>query len=87
MDEFPVDLDDEPSALSVCELCRSPELRDDFWLAFRVRVCEPCARANGSRGQTYGLITKSEAQVSFWLEFFVLFYLIGITRQPTCCTT
>lgn len=64
MEDFPVDLDDEPSALSLCELCRSPVLWEDFWIAFRVRVCESCARANGSRGQTYGLITKSEAQVA-----------------------
>jgi hypothetical protein len=64
MDEFPVDLDDEPSPLSICELCRSPALREDFWVAFRVRVCESCARANGSRGQSYGLITKSDAQVT-----------------------
>jgi hypothetical protein len=33
------------------------------------------------------LITKSEAQVSFLLEFFAFFCLIGIARQPTCCTT
>lgn len=64
MDEFPVDLDDEPSPLSICELCRSPALREDFWVAFRVRVCESCARTNGSRGQSYGLITKSDAQVT-----------------------
>jgi hypothetical protein len=64
MEEFPVDLDDEPSALSLCEVCRSPVLREDFWIAFRVRVCESCVRANGSRGQTYGLITKSEAQAT-----------------------
>jgi hypothetical protein len=70
MDELlPVDLADEPSPLSVCEVCRSPELREDFWVAFRVRVCESCLRADGSRGQTYGLITKSEAQVSYLHNF------------------
>lgn len=69
MDELlPVDLADEPSPLSVCEVCRSPELREDFWVAFRVRVCESCLRADGSRGQTYGLITKSEAQATYLLH-------------------
>jgi hypothetical protein len=70
MEEFPVDLDDEPAALSICELCRSPALREDFWIAFRVQVCESCARANGCRGQTYGLITKSEAQVASCFNYF-----------------
>jgi hypothetical protein len=82
MEEFPVDLDDEPSVLSLCELCRSPALREDFWIAFRVRACEPCTRTNGSRGQTYGLITKSEAQVvafsSTFSPFFHFNWISGI---------
>ena len=85
MDEFPVNLDDEPSPLSVCEVCRSPELREDFWIAFRVRVCESCARNDGSRGQTYGLITKSEAQVLFYIlrmnSECRMYFFVGIATR------